>query len=120
MTEHQARQLGRLIAQARKGKGYSLRALSEVTGYPFGWLARLEHGDYQQPAPDRLARLAEALDIPPERLDRITRGHVSQALPGVRTYLRTKYELTPDQITQIEALVATLRCESGKGDEHRS
>lgn len=109
MTEIQARQLGRVFQRARQKQGLSLRAIEEQTGISFAWVSRLETGDFTAPAPERLTRLAELLDLDPERIDRLSRGQVSAALPEMRTYLRTKYELSPDQITQIEAVVERVR-----------
>ena len=44
MTEAQARELGRLVKQARRSRGLSLRELDELTGVSYGWLSRLEGG----------------------------------------------------------------------------
>jgi hypothetical protein len=52
--------------------------------------------------PDRLARLAEVLDIEPAKIDRITKGSVAESLPEVRTYFRAKYGLESEDIAQIE------------------
>ncbi len=109
MTEIQARQLGRVFQKARQKKGLSLRAIEELTGISYPWVARLEQGDFAAPATERLTQLAELLDLDPERIDRLSRGQVSAALPEMRTYLRTKYELSPDQITRIEAVVKRVR-----------
>jgi transcriptional regulator with XRE-family HTH domain len=109
MNDAQAVKLGRLLAQARKRKGLSLRALAELTGFHFYWLYHVEKGIYNQPTAERLTRLAEVLDIDPERLDRITKGHLSSNLPGVRTYFRTKYELAPDEIDQIERTIKQIK-----------
>lgn len=119
MTEAQARQLGKLLARTRERKGWSLRHLAREIGANPAWILNLERGSYASPAPERLGRLAELLDLDPERIDRITRGHVSASLPEVRTYFRTKYNDLPDTaIGQIEDLVAELRDEYG-GDDAR-
>lgn len=116
MTDVQARELGRLIKQARRSRKLSLRALDELTGASYGWLSRLEHGRMSAPAPSKLTNVAEALGIPPERIDRITRGKVSSDLPAIRTYFRTKYKLDPQEITQIEELFDRIRRE--RHDHH--
>jgi transcriptional regulator with XRE-family HTH domain len=104
MTEVQARELGRLIKRARRARRLSLRAVDELTGASYGWLGRLERGQMIAPAPSKLTKVAEVLGIPPERLDRITRGKVSSDLPAIRTYFRTKYKLNPHEITQIDVV----------------
>ena len=109
MTGVQARELGRLFKQARRAKRLSLRALDELTGVSYGWLTRLEHGTMTTPAPSKLTAVAEVLGIPPERIDRITRGQVSRDLPPIRTYFRAKYQLSPQEIRQIEELFDQIR-----------
>ena len=109
MTEVQARELGRLVKQARRTRKLSLRALDELTGVSYGWLSRLERGQMIAPAPSKLTKVAEALSIAPERIDRITRGRISRDLPPIRTYFRAKYQLTPREITQIEEVFDQIR-----------
>jgi transcriptional regulator with XRE-family HTH domain len=109
MTEVQARELGRLVKQARRSRKLSLRAVDELTGASYGWLARLERGLILAPAPSKLTKVAEALGVAPERIDRITRGKVSSDLPAIRTYFRTKYKLNPQEITQIEEVFDQIR-----------
>ncbi len=109
MTEVQARELGRLVKRTRRAQGLSLRKLDELTGTSYGWLSRLEKGQMTAPAPSKLTKVAEVLDIPPERIDRITRGKVSSDLPAIRTYFRTKYKLDPQEIRQIEEVFDQIR-----------
>ncbi len=49
------------------------------------------------------------LDIPPERIDRITRGQVSSDLPAIRTYFRTKYQLDPQEISRSKTSSIWIR-----------
>lgn len=109
MTEVQARELGGLFNRARRTRKLSLRALDELSGVSYGWLSRLERGRMIAPAPSKLTRVAEVLGIAPERIDLITRGRVSRDLPPIRTYFRAKYQLTPQEITQIEELFDQIR-----------
>lgn len=109
MTEVQARELGRLVKRARRTRKLSLRALDELTGVSYGWLGRLERGQMIAPAPSKLTKVAEALRVAPERIDRITRGRISRDLPPFRTYFRAKYQLTPREITQIEEVFDQIR-----------
>ncbi len=104
MTEEEARQLGRLVKQARRVRGLTLRQLDELTGVSYTWLGRLERGWMPAPAPSKLTKVADVLNLPPERIDRIMRGQVSRDLPAIRTYFRTKYQLTPKEIARIEGV----------------
>jgi transcriptional regulator with XRE-family HTH domain len=108
MTPIQAKQLGRLIAKARARKGQSLRDLASELGVHASWLGFLEQGRYVEPAPDRLARIAEALDIEPSRIDRITRGSVAESLPEIHTYFRAKYDLSAEEIAKVERYIRRL------------
>jgi transcriptional regulator with XRE-family HTH domain len=117
MTEVQARELGRIFNQARRARKLSLRALDEQAGVSYGWLGRLERGQMRAPAPSKLTRVAEVLDIPPERIDLITRGRVSRDLPPIRTYFRAKYQLQPLEIKQIEELFDQIRRDRPEGQK---
>lgn len=109
MTEAQAKQLGRLIKRARKQRKLSLRDVDELSSVSDHWLSRMERGLMKSPAPSKLTDIARVLGIPPERIDRITRGHVSSNLPPIRTYFRAKYQLTTAEIQQIEELFDQIR-----------
>jgi transcriptional regulator with XRE-family HTH domain len=109
MTEAEARQVGRLVRQARRAKKLSLRQVDELSGVSYGWLGDLERGHMTRPAPSKLTRVAHVLGIPPERIDRITRGQVSRELPPIRTYFRAKYQLGTEEIQQIEELFDQIR-----------
>lgn len=109
MNDLQAARLGRLLAQARRNKGMSLRTVAERAGVEHNWLTRVEQGRFNQPAPERITRVIEILGIDPERIDRITKGHVSNSLPGVRTYFRAKYDLNQEEIDQIESTVKEIQ-----------
>lgn len=118
MTHEQARRIGRMIAVARRNKGWSTRRLSGEAGVTHTWLFKLQQGEYLAPAPDRLTRIAEVLGIDPERFERIAKGHMSGSLPGVRTYFRAKYDLSPEEIDRIEDAVTEIQRNHERGDAH--
>jgi transcriptional regulator with XRE-family HTH domain len=109
MTPSQAKQLGAVIAKARARSGLSIRELAGQLEVHASWVGFLEQGRYVDPAPDRLARIAELLDIDSARMDRLTRGAVAEGLPELGTYFRAKYDLSPAQIEQVERYVKRLR-----------
>lgn len=109
MTETQSKKLGELIARARTRRGMSTRQLATRVGVAYGWISGVEAGRFREPAANRVARIAEVLDIEPSRIDRLTKGSIAGGLPGMRTYFRAKYDLTPDQIGQIERYIDRLR-----------
>ena len=101
LTRVTAKELGLLVARARAKSGLSTRVLAAKLNISGAYITRLERGEYLDPSPALLTKLAEALDIEPGRIDRIMRGALSEGLPGMRTYFRAKYDLTPEQIEQI-------------------
>jgi len=109
MTDAQAKQLGRLIHEARIKRGWSLAQVMDATGIDSSWLNRMERGFYADPAPDRLAVLAEHLDIDPARIDRASRDHLADSLPSTRIYFRSKEKLSPEALDEIERAVADIR-----------
>src|SRR5690349_14720290 len=110
MTAAKAKQLGELIAAARYEKGVSLRTLEAELGIPRSWLSDVEQGLFTgPPSPDRLARVAEALEIEPSCVDRLTDGAVAEGLPGIRAYFRAKYDVTPEQAARIERYVKRMQ-----------
>jgi transcriptional regulator with XRE-family HTH domain len=108
MTDTQAKRLGRLIQQARIARGWSLAQAMEATGIDSSWLNRMERGFYADPAPDRLAVLAEHLDIDPVAIDRASRDHLADSLPSTRIYFRSKEKLSPEALDEVERAVADI------------
>jgi transcriptional regulator with XRE-family HTH domain len=109
MTQAQARKLGELIARARAKKGLSTRALAAELGVASGWIPELENGRYLDPAPDRLAHLAEVLDIEPAQVDRISKGAVAEGLPAPRVYFRSKMALSADETDKVLRYIERMR-----------
>lgn len=109
MTDAQARKLGAIVSRARSRKGLSLREAATKVGISYVWLNDLEGGRYSDPAPDRLARLAEVLGIDPVAIDRVNRDVLANSLPDVRTYFRAKEGLSLEQLDEVEATLKRLR-----------
>jgi transcriptional regulator with XRE-family HTH domain len=102
LTVAKAKELGTLVANARAKRDISTRNLATELGISNVWITKLEAGVFFDPSPSLLAKLAEALDIEPNHIDRLMPGAVADSLPGMRTYFRAKYDLTPEQIERIE------------------
>jgi transcriptional regulator with XRE-family HTH domain len=108
MRDVQAKQLGRLIAAARKKKRLSLRQVEARTGIPFAWLAELERGEKQRPAPDRLGLIIEVLDMPVKPVDQLVGGPLGAQMSDWRLALRLNYGLTPEETQRVEDFVTAL------------
>src|SRR4051794_28209122 len=59
----QAKELGQQLRTRREELGLSLRQLEKLTDVDNGTIARIEQGAFAAPAPDKLARITEALDL---------------------------------------------------------
>lgn len=88
--------LGEYIRGQREALGISQRRLATRVGIHHSYLARMEAGDYAQPAPAVLHRIAEALDLDPEDLFALAGHVIPHELPSFAPYLRAKYDI-PDQ-----------------------
>ncbi|HUD11735.1 MAG TPA: helix-turn-helix transcriptional regulator [Candidatus Saccharimonadia bacterium] len=116
-------QLGQVIAHAREDKKLSQRALARELGVPSSAISRLERGE-QLPgnSPDRLARIAQTLDLDAHELYELAGYPVSETLPDLPSYLRTKYNLPEGAIDDLAEHLKLLnteyieRDESGKSD----
>ena len=66
----QPNELGALLADLRKAKGFSLREVEEATGKAVSnaYLSQLENGKIQKPSPHVLHSLAAAYAVPYEAL----------------------------------------------------
>ena len=109
MTDAQARNLGLLIHNARIARGLSFRGLAAITDVPLASLKRFEDGVYNDPSPSQIVRIAEALDIDPVRIDRVSRDHLASSMPTMRTYFRSKQKLSPEALDDVERAVADIR-----------
>lgn len=109
MTQAQAKKLGALIASARKQLGLSLRGLAAATGIDHSWIGYLEQGQYKEPAADRLAKLAQVLGLPIERIDYLSKGAVQAGLPQPDVYFRAKYGLSSEDSSKVQRYIDELR-----------
>jgi transcriptional regulator with XRE-family HTH domain len=99
----QTARLGEHVRRLRESRGLSVRGLAAQAKVDATWLSRLEHGVYTSPDPRYLWRLAQALGIDAEDLYLDAGYSDGRGLPGFAPYLRAKYHLPADAITQLEA-----------------
>ena len=64
---------------AKKHKGYTLKQLSEASGLTLGTVNKIMSGELKKVKPDKLAKLAEALDVTVEYLNGDTVGRSDSA-----------------------------------------
>ena len=93
--------LGEYIKAQREALSVSQRQLAGRIGIHHSYLARLEAGDYAQPAPAILHRIAEALDLEPEDLFALAGHTVPHELPSFAPYLRAKYDISDQAAREL-------------------
>jgi len=109
MEPEQAKRLGTYLRETRRAKGLSVRQLGDLTDINDATIVRFENGSFTAPAPDELARIAEALDLPIADVFALAEYASPSELPSFTPYLRTKYrDLPDDAVEQIEKYVARL------------
>ena len=109
MTDHLAGvTLGVTIRQARERAGFSLRNLETIVGVSRQFLLRLEHDELDNPSPDLLHRLAEALELDSDDLFAFIGYQPSGKLPSLTPYLRTKYHLPPKALAEATAALRDI------------
>jgi transcriptional regulator with XRE-family HTH domain len=114
MEEKNRIRLGKLLRKRREALGFSSRKLEELSGVTGATILRIEQGEFASPAPDKLARIADALRIPLEDVYAVAEYAAPRQLPNLSPYLRTKYRELPDAAaSQIEAYAQRLATKHG-------
>lgn len=60
--------LGDKIRAARESKGYSLETLARLTSMSKGYIWELENRDAPNPSVEKIKKIAQALEVPPDYL----------------------------------------------------
>src|SRR5688572_10886743 len=95
-------ELGRHLTRLRKAAGLSQEQLAEKAGVHKSVVSRFESGEFRRPQPDKLARLAEALQADLEDFYALIGYAAPAGLPSFKPYLRAKYgHLTSSQQEQL-------------------
>jgi transcriptional regulator with XRE-family HTH domain len=114
MTPEQAKALGSTIRRHRQHLQLSTRALAAEAGVDMATVVRIENGNFLTPAPEKLRRLATALQIAPTEL--LTEaGYVTASdLPSPMPYLRAKYpDLPAEAVERAERYLTRLMRDHG-------
>jgi len=107
MSEPPSRTLGATLRERRRSLDYSTKTLGEAVGVPSSTISRIETGSFKAPRPDKLARIAEILQLPASEVFALAGYVTPHDLPEYITYLRTKHPHLPD--AAIERLSRHLR-----------
>jgi transcriptional regulator with XRE-family HTH domain len=110
-------ELGRLLKRHRLAAGLSLEVLGRATGMESSTVHRIETGRIAAPSPQYLQRLASALGTEVEDYFALAGYFTPHGLPGLRPYLRAKYDLTDAVAGEVEDYVSWLQSRHGDDDQ---
>jgi transcriptional regulator with XRE-family HTH domain len=114
MDQEHAKRLGKLIAEARGRQGWSASELARRSKVAQSTVFRLEQGEFLNPSPDTLAKLAEALGLNLSDVLLSAQYPITTELPSLPAYLRTKYrDLPAPAQAELQAYVERLAAEHG-------
>lgn len=117
-------EFGRKIRQLREAKkrsdpNYSLRKFAQAIGVSATFLSRMETGDFDPPAPERIKKMAELLDVNPDELLALADKtdpdlqEIIKVLPeAMADFLRTARDV---KISEAELRRITTRLRRRKG-----
>src|SRR3954454_2723293 len=98
---HHESPLGTLLRNRRQEARLSLSRLADLTGLHKSYLARIELGQVRQPSAENLQRIAAALELPESTVFGLLDERTRDQLPPLQLYLRAKYDLPDDVITEM-------------------
>ncbi len=106
--------LSRLLRSRRLALGERLEDVAARAGVDVAGLSRAENGK-KIPAPETLASLADALDLPLADLYEAAGYPLPQQLPTLRPYLRRAYGVPDEAVEEIEAYLRRIAAQYGGG-----
>jgi transcriptional regulator with XRE-family HTH domain len=101
--------LGEVVRARRVSRGMSLADAAAASGLHHSYWSKLENGHYQTPSPRHLQTIAATLELPIEDLYGLAGYAVSDKLPSFKPYLRAKYDLPPEAVSDLERYFDLLR-----------
>ena len=121
MSPARRHSLGDLIREQRQARGLSQRALAKAVGLQNSRLARLENDEVERVDPRLLQRIAYVLDSSLEDYYLLAGYPLPQRLPELRVYMRTKYQLSDEEIGEVNQIIEQhMANDEGGGISERS
>jgi len=92
--------LGQWLRAARERAGFGTYHLSKISGVSRSAIVRLEADEVDEPLPDHLVKLTDALEL--NATDAFLKAGlpIPTELPSLEPYLRTKYDLPPEALAE--------------------
>jgi|SRR5260370_26271492 len=100
--------LGQYLEQARQEAGLSLRQLAASAGVHPSSVNRLLKDEVEEPLPDHLMGLAQALDLKASDLFLLAGLPIPKELPSVDAMLRAEYGLSEAGLAEAKRHIETI------------
>jgi transcriptional regulator with XRE-family HTH domain len=114
MDQEQAKELGRQLRARREQLGLSQRGLGKLADVDDATIVRIEQGAFTAPRPEKLRRIAEALDLSLADVFALADYVVPGDLPTFTPYLHAKYrELPPAAVKELKGYFDKLASRYG-------
>jgi transcriptional regulator with XRE-family HTH domain len=112
-SEQKKLTLGQFLEAARQQAGLSVRQLAAASGVHRSSVERLLQDEVDEPSPDHLMGLAQALEVRLTDLYLLAGLPIPQEMPSVDVMLRAEYGLSEEGLAEakrdIQAIVARER-----------
>lgn len=109
--------LGEYVKTRRLARNLGIPQAAEQAGLDDSYWRKLEAGQYQSPDAKTLRIVADTIDCPLEDLYGLCGYTIADDLPALTPYLRTKFDLPPDAVRDMERYFAQLRSYYGIPDD---
>lgn len=121
MSKPQSKALGKLIQRERAKAKLTQRGLAERAGVTHPTILRLERGEFGRPDPEKLQRIAHALDLGAGDFFALAGYIHADHLPSLDPYLRAMFEddLSAKDRKDIERYVEQKRAKRRKNKKMR-
>ena len=101
--------LGDYIRTRRESLGLTIAEAEERSDLDSTYWRKLEAGQYEAPSPKALHAIARTLKSPIEDLYGLCGYDIPKRLPSLSPYLRTKFDLPPEAVADLERYFSFLR-----------
>jgi transcriptional regulator with XRE-family HTH domain len=105
--------LGKLLKSRREVLGLSAREVAQRADVDKATITRLELGQISHPRSENIKAIAQVLRVPVSDLFAVAGWMPKGELPTLRPYLRSKYNLTNEEMKEIEEDFARIAKEKG-------
>jgi transcriptional regulator with XRE-family HTH domain len=100
--------LGQYLEQARQAVGMSHRQLAAASGIHPSSINRLLKDEVDEPSPEHLVSIAEALDVKASDLFVLAGLPIPKELPSVDVMLRAEYGLSEQGLIEAKRQIAAI------------